>query len=150
MKNLIERIDQKISFILSALVGNKKKEVTQKELDDLEIESQILEEQLENERELLDDEIQRFNQDINEDIEEDNFSNSCMKIVMNIAMRKGYLDELEEEEFEDCIKRHKYTAKDIEIYKSKNKQVLKQFENMVSEKVSLRELKEELEDILNG
>lgn len=145
MKNLIERIDQKISFILSALSG-RKKEVTQKELDDLEIESQILEEQLENERELLDDEIQRFN----EEIEEDNFSNSCMKIVMNIAMRKGYLDELEKEEFEECIKRHKYTVKDIEIYKSKNKQVLKEFENMVSEKVSLRELKEELEDILNG
>lgn len=49
--NLLERIDQKLSFILSSLVGKQK--IKPEDIQSLEVEKGLLLEQFENERELL-------------------------------------------------------------------------------------------------
>lgn len=143
---LLQRIDQKISFILSALIGSKTTNVSQKDLEDAEIESQILEEQLENEKELLENAITKFN----EDIEDNEVNLSASKILFNILISKNCFDELTKEELEDCIEQHKYNAHDIKLFQTRKADILKEFETMNYEEATIEELSQELEDILNG
>lgn len=143
MSKLLERIDQKLSFILSSLVGKGK--VEKEDIEDLEIEKQILEEQFENEQELL------FTQTelALEEAEQSDIILLSLKIVNNALLVKGFYDG--EDEKENIQDSSKYDEVDIMLLQTKKDEVLEYLKNEFEdiEHISYEEILREVEDTIN-
>ncbi len=146
MKELVARIDQKISFILSSLTNKyKKDEVTAKDLEDIKAEREILEEQLENEQALLDKEIEQSLKDL----EEERISQVIDKVLFNVLIQKGCFDELSEEEFKDNIKMNTYKKDDIKLamkFETQIRELLK--DRVLNDDYTIEDLITEFERLL--
>lgn len=138
MSKLLERIDQKLSFILSSLVGKQK--IKTEDIEDLEVDRELLIEQFENERAILNHEVIKFEEKIDEQM----MINLAGKVYVYYDTYASNDEEQIKELKEDLI----FDDLDIEnLMRNKNNMVEFIFENF--EDVNKNILTKSIEEILN-
>ena len=116
IKNLLNQMNQKINFILSAVNGTKE-ELRKEEVEELEKENILMLETLENEKEVLYNEIEDFENDV--EYEKKHFL--IDKIATNFILKEFNKNDFDDEDDFDTTKKFSI-LNDIDIeYLSKNK-----------------------------
>jgi len=135
---LLERMDNKLSFILSVLV-DKTKDI--KQLDDI---LEVDKETLSDEKLMLFSEAER----LFENCQDMELVCTASKILNNTLISKNYFDE---QELEQIVEDNKYNEDDIIIIENKKDDVIeylhKHFSDMTE--CSFSELKNELNEVLS-
>lgn len=116
IKDLLNQMNQKINFILSAVNGTKE-ELRKEEVEELEKENILMLETLENEKEVLYNEIEDFENDV--EYEKKHFL--IDKIATNFILKEFNKNDFDDEDDFDTTKKFSI-LNDIDIeYLSKNK-----------------------------
>ncbi len=116
IKDLLNQMNQKINFILSAVNGTKE-ELRKEEVAELEKENILMLETLENEKEVLYNEIEDFENDV--EYEKKHFL--IDKIATNFILKEFNKNDFDDEDDFDTTKKFSI-LNDIDIeYLSKNK-----------------------------
>ena len=116
IKDLLNQMNQKINFILSAVNGTKE-ELRKEEVEELEKENILMLETLENEKEVLYNEIEDFENDV--EYEKKHFL--IDKIATNFILKEFNKNDFDDEDDFDTTKKFS-KLNDIDIeYLSKNK-----------------------------
>lgn len=141
---ILETMNQKLSFILSA-VSNIKENITQEDLEDIELETNVISESLEIEQEIL------FNETNNNenDVEEMLVELVCIRLVKNVLLQKGYFNDADTDDFNTIATSSSLDEDDIELLIRKYQSVLVYFENLKDEDY-YNDIMILLEELING
>lgn len=144
MEELLNKMNHKLSFILSALNGTKE-ELTKEQLDDFEKENEILIEAVEKEQEIAFIENSNFSDEI------DDFSINTLifKIVNHTLIHNtDYYDEKESEDFLTIMENSIIDNNDVETLIKNKKDIMKKLEDEYSNEDYYKILISTIEELL--